>query len=218
MGIYNLLRYSAYRDSAFYYENRAKTNKRAKGVDYISVWDGLKYIKLTPLGQYIFGFSKTYAPKEIKKSKSQLKFDEYKPIITVEPTDVISLTKIEQFTEKYDTNRYILSYNKIFKDCKSYKMVNIKIDSFYSQIEANPPQIFKVFFDNIKDRANRLKRDLKQVVIDLDNNSELLNLFMTNKKLQDIIIKAQGYRIIVEKNNMAKLTKILKDNGFFVDF
>ena len=190
----------------------------AKDKPYISVWDGLEEIKLTNLGRYIFGFSKTYDKKEIKSKKTEVKFDEYKPIITLQNQDAIMIAKLEPYTEKYDTNRYILSYSKIFKDCKNYKALEFKIDSFYKKIEKNPPKVFIEFFDEIKNRANFLKRDLKQVVIELKNDKKLLNLFMTNKKLQEIVIKAQGYRIIVLKEDIPKLTKIVKDNGFFIDF
>ena len=201
-----------------YDEPKSDSTIRAKGKEYISVWDGLRYIKLTELGKYIFGLSKKYEQKTIKKITTQLKFDEYKPIITIDSQDTITQAKLEPFTDKYDANRYILSYTKIFRDCKSKKVLDIKIDNFYKQIEPNPPQVFKDFFEQIKLDSNMLKRDLTQVVIKLKNNKKLLNLFLKNKKLQEMIIKAEGYRIIVSKNDIPKLTKIVKDNGFFIEF
>ncbi len=201
-----------------YDKPKSNYNIKAKDKEYISVWDGLKYVKITELGKYIFGFSKKYEQKTIQKSRQNLKFDEYKPIITIDSKDTISQAKLEPFTETYAPNRYILSYAKIFKDCKSTKALELKIESFYKQIEKNPPQVFKDFFDEIKANQNLLKRDLKQVVIELTNNKKLLNLFMKNKKIQELVIKAQGYRVIVLKENIPKLTKIVKDNGFFVEF
>jgi hypothetical protein len=190
----------------------------ASGKRYISVWDGLGFIKLTELGKYVFGLRYTYDQKEIVKKTTSLKFDEYKPIITVDKQDTIMLAKLEPFVQPYDENRYILSYAKIFRDCDKYKALELKIDSFYKHIEQNPPKVFDEFFDEIKQKANLLKRELKQVVIKLDEDKKLLNLFMTNGKLQELIIKAEGYRIIVLKENIPKVTKILKDNGFYIDF
>ena len=66
--------------------------------------------------------------------------------------------------------------------------------------------------------SNLLKRNLKQIVIELEDNKRLLNLFMTNQKLQKLFIKAEGYRIIVLKDDISKVTKIVEDNGFFVEF
>lgn len=190
----------------------------AKGKGYISPWDSLEFVKLSKLGEYIFGLRESYEQKTITKKPTTLKFDEYKPIITVDAQDALSLAKLELYCDKYDANRYILSYAKIFKDCKNSKALELKIDSFYKNIESNPPKVFQNFFDEIKQNTNALKRDLKQVVIELDNNKKLLNLFMQNKKLQELIIKAQGYRVIVLKENIPKLTKILKEYGFFVEF
>ena len=192
---------------------------KAKGKEYISVWDGLKYIKITELGKYIFNITYKYEQiKIVKKSTKKIKFDEYKPIVSIDKQDAITRAKLESFTDIYDDNRYILSYAKIFKDCKSYKALTLKIDSFYANIEKNPPQVFKDFFNEIKENSNLLKRDLKQVVIELKNNKKLLNLFMNNKKLRELIIKAEGYRVIVLKVDVPKLTKIVKDNGFFIEF
>ncbi|MCK5867304.1 MAG: hypothetical protein KAG14_02815 [Mycoplasmataceae bacterium] len=196
----------------------SELNISLRDKEYLSLWDGLKYIKLTKLGKFIFNFEKKYNIKEKKHENTNMHFDEHKPIITISSNDALSLAKIENYTEKYDENKYILNYAKIFKGCETYKTLNIKIDSFYKQIEQNPPKVFKDFFNKIKKQANKLQEHTDNVVIEIKNDQELLNLFMNNKKLQDLIIKAQGYRIIVLKTNISKLTKILKDNGFFVDF
>jgi hypothetical protein len=191
---------------------------KAKGKPYISTWDGLEYIKITDLGLYLFGLTDSYTQEKMVKKESKLKFDEYKPIITVDKSDIVMLAKLDPFVEKYDNNRFILSYSKIFKDCKNSKALELKIASFYKNIEPNPPKVFIKYFDEIMEKANILKRDLKQIVIDIKNDKKLLNLFMTNKKIQEIIIKAEGFRILVLKDNLPKLTKIVKDSGFFVDF
>ena len=190
----------------------------AKDKPYLTPWDGLAYVKLTKLGEFVLGLRKSYEYKRTAPKKKGLKFDEFKPIITVSKDDTIMRTKLESYADKYDADRYILSYAKIFKDCKSTKMLQLKIDGFYKQIEANPPKVFKEYFDTIKENANLLKRELKQVVIELKNNPKLLQLFMKNKKLHDFVIKAEGYRVLVLKENIPKLTKIVKDNGFFVEF
>ena len=195
-------------------------NITAKGEDYISVWDGLKYVKLTELGNYAFKFSNSYTPKEqiTITPISKLRFDEFKPIITVSKDDVIAIAQLEPFVDKLDNNRYILNYSKLFRGCDNFKALKLKIDSFYTKIEKSPPKVFIEFFDKALKNSNLMKKNLKQVVIELEENRELLNLFMNNRKLQELIIKAEGYRIIVLKNDISKVTKIAKDNGFFVEF
>ncbi|HHH37812.1 MAG TPA: hypothetical protein ENK77_04260 [Epsilonproteobacteria bacterium] len=191
---------------------------KAKGKPYISLWDGLKYVKLTSLGRYIFDYTKTYTPQKRVNKASSVKFDEYKPIITVDSHDAIMLAKLEPYSEKYDKNRVILSYSKIFQGCKTNKMLEMKIDKFYTLFDEPVPYLFDLYFDEIQRRSGLLKRDLSQIVIELKNDKQLLNLFMTDKRLQSLIIKASGYRVIVSKSDLPKLTKIVKENGFFVEF
>ncbi len=193
-------------------------NMNLAGLPYISVWDQLKYIKLTQLGLYILGINDEYTIKQIEQKESTLKFDQFKPIITIDSQDTLMLSKLEPYTIHYEDNKYILNYNKIFKDCNTYKSLKLKINGFYKNIVSKPPQVFIEFFNTILENANMLQKDIEQIVINLKNNKKLLNLFMTNKKLQDITIKAQGYKIIVSKNNLLKLTRIIKDNGFFIEF
>jgi len=197
---------------------KSSYNITAKGLPYISVWDSIKYIRLTKLGLYTLGKIKEYKVKAIEKKETKTKFDIYKPIISVEDQDTLMLAKIEPYTEKYDQNRYILSYSKVFRDCKDIKSLKSKIDGFYKNIESKPPQVFVRFFDEILDNANMLKHEQIYYTIELVNNKKLLNLFMTNKKLQELTIKAQGYKILVLKKDLSKLTRIVKDNGFFVEF
>jgi len=189
----------------------------AKGLSYISVWDGLKYVKLTTLGLYTLRINQTYNAKKIEKKVSNIKFDEYKPIININNEDTIMIAKLEPYVEKYE-NRYILSYSKIFRDCKNTKALDLKIAGFYKLFDTKLPKVFDDFFSDIKSNSNMIKRDLKLITIVLKNNKKLLHLFMTNKKIKEIIIKASGYRVLVLKDDMLKLTKIVKENGFFIEF
>ena len=192
---------------------------KAKDKEYISVWDGLKYIKLTKLGEYIFNLSSSYSPKEmVVKKDTSIKFDEFKPIITVAKSNTLMIAKIEPFVEKLDNERYILSHAKLFRECKSVKMLKEKIEKFYKNIEQKPPQVFVDFFEECISNANPMKRNLKQIVIELKENKKLLNLLMSHKKLQELFVKAEGYRILVFKDDIPKLSKILKENGFFLEF
>lgn len=191
---------------------------KAKNKPYLTIWDQIKYIRYTKLGLYLFDFTKEYKVAKIEKKESELKFDEYKPIITIDKEDTITIAKLDPYVELYDTNRYILKYNKIFKECKTYKELENKIENFFKIIKVDPPQIFIEFFDDIKRKANILKNDQNYTVIEVKNNKDLLNLFMTNQKLQEIIIKAQGYKVVLQKSDLPKFTKIVKDNGFFVEF
>jgi len=201
-----------------YDDPKSEYTVTAKGKEYITVWDNLEYIKLTQLGLYVFGYNKTYEVKKVETNSVKLKFDEYKPIITVDQNDSIMLAKLEPYTIEFEKDKYILNYSKVFRDCKTTKTLHLKIDGFYNNIESNPPQIFIDFFNDIKRKSNMLSNESKYSIIELKNNKELLNLFMTNKRLQDIIIKAEGYRVILLKSDMIKFTRIVKENGFFVDF
>jgi len=201
------------------YDDPVSTRKlTAKAKPYISLWDGLRYVKLTDLGKYLFGITKSYQVKKVINKSSKIKFDEYKPIISIDKNDFVMIAKLEPYTELYDKDKYILSYKKIFQGCSTNKMLELKIDKFYTLFDEPVPVLYDDYFDDILSRANLLKINSDQIVIELKNDKRLLNLFMQNKKIQELIIKASGYRVIVSSNDLSKLSKIVKDNGFFIVF
>jgi hypothetical protein len=203
--------------------NSAKSNSdvSVKGEVYVSVWDSIVAIKMSELGKYIFGYSENYEAKTVEKTKTEVKFDEFNTVIMIDKNDTLLRAQLEAYTEEIDVTRYKLSYTKIFKECSSQKVLELKIEKFYDIIkmsEMQLPQNFRDYFEEIKSRAGLLRRDEEHVVIELQNNKALLQLFMSSKKLQELVIKAQGYRIIVDKKDVSKVSKIVKESGFFVDF
>ncbi|MBL0707746.1 MAG: hypothetical protein JJW00_01715 [Sulfurimonas sp.] len=201
-----------------YNEPTSPHSIKQKGKNYISVWDGLRYIRFTALGLYVLGFEKKYRADVTKVKKTDLKFDAYKPIITVDSSDIIAQAKLEPYVVKYDTDRYILNYAQIFKNCTNQKVLNLKIDNFYKTIEPKPPKIVDDFFQNIKKKSALITKETQNVVLVLQKEKELLNLFMTNRTIKELVIKATGYRVVVDKDNLPLLRKIVQENGFFVEF
>lgn len=190
----------------------------ALGKPYISVWDGLKYFRLTPLGRYVFGFSRDYTPKFSDVKTVTTRFDTFAPIITVDPQDTVMRARLEPYAVALDDGRYVLDYGVLFKECKNVKELKLKIERFYEQIEPEPPQVFVDFFDQARARAGLLRRKRKLAVLELEPVEGLPELFMQEQKLHPMIIKAEGYRIIVAEEDLPKLSKILKTHGFFINF
>ena len=154
----------------------------AKSKVYISLWDGLKYIKLTPLGLYLFGFEKKYKVKKSIATSSKIKFDEYKPMITIDKNDYIMIAKLEPYADMHDGNRYTLNYKKIFQGCNTKKLLEKKIDKFYTLFSEPIPALYDNYFDDILSRINLLNTDDDKVIIELKNDKRLLNLFVSNCK------------------------------------
>jgi len=192
-------------------------NFTAKNKDYLTIWDNLEYIKLTKLGLYIFGKTKEYEVKVSEKKHIDLKFDEYKPIITVDKSDSINIAKLEPYTISYGINKYILNSSKIFKDCKTYDALKIKIDNFYKIIDKDLPKVFIDFFEQLLNQSNLVTIEPEIITLQLKKDMKIVALFQKDKKLQDIIIKAENYKVLVYKKDLVKFIRILKDNGFFIE-
>ena len=82
----------------------------------------------------------------------------------------------------------------------------------------NLPANFTHFFESIKTDANLIHKEPKFITLKLEKNQKLLNFFMRNERLNRLIVKASGYRILVAKEDLTRVASILKEHGFFVEF
>ena len=184
--------------------------------DYITVYDGLKYVRMTELGKYVFGFTKKYTASEKEIIRSKISYDDYEPVLLVNEDDSINIAKIESYTERTSPGRYALSYEKIFRDCPTVKLLEQKVKKFYKIMDDTPPPIHKAFLDKIINRKNVLKKESALMVYKLDKDPDLMNIFMNNKKLQELVYKAEDYHILIHKDKFPIFKKIMKQNGYFI--
>jgi hypothetical protein len=187
-----------------------------KDEEYSTLWDGLRYLKLTGLGKYAFGFSETYTPDVLELSPSKFRYDPIEPLIILEKDDQINALRLAGFTKYLGKNRFALNSDIIMSGCLDKKELNAKILSFYEMIDENPPSHIRSFLNNIQNRADLLKLQKGLILFEMKKDPDLLALFMENKELRSMIIKAEAYRFLIPKEFVPKMVKILHENGFFI--
>ncbi|MBU0568395.1 hypothetical protein KJ693_09045 [bacterium] len=189
---------------------------KEKDKDYLSVFDGLKYIRLTKLGAYILGLAKDYEVK-FEQEKANIVLDEKSLIINVEGRDRLKEMFLEKMADKIGEKHYRIDYNSFLKDCYSKKDVEGKVELFWDHVSAKPPKIWQDFLDEVLDKINPLTRRPKMAVYKLASNKELISLMARDEVLKKYIAKAEGYHILIEASNVKKVKKRLEEFGYFID-
>lgn len=181
---------------------------------YLSVFDGLRYVRLTGLGEHILGLAKDYKI-EIKEEETRLSLDDKRLIIDIDGSDKIKQMVLDKVGERINKRSYKVSYNSFLKDCNSYNDILKKINLFENQISQNPPGIWLEFLNEISKKANPIERDFDLLVYKIKNNPELIALVARDKILKKYILKAEGYHILIDKKNLHKVKKRLEQFGYF---
>lgn len=180
-------------------------------------FDMLDYIRLTPLGRYALGITDEYeAPKHDNKAYFEL--DPERLIIRslVNPNPYAQLLKDTSIS--ISKNRFETSPLSFLANCHTRDDVESKIKIFRQFISDELPTLWEQFFEQLLQHCHPLveaNTAFKQYTID-PNNHELIKLITTDPVMRKIIIRAEGYRILVKIEDLKKFETQLKKHGYLL--
>ncbi|MBU0701798.1 hypothetical protein KKE26_11010 [bacterium] len=184
---------------------------------YLSIFDGLQYVRLTKLGAYVLGLTQEYEMEKIEKQKANLTLDEERLLIHIEGEDVVKRLALEKVGEKISSVHYRVGYNSFLKECFCEKDIQQKIIFFKNYISSKPPQIWQDFLNGIMKKINPLTIEGDITVYNLTPDKELISILATDEILKKYILKAENYRVLIKTAHINKVKKRLGELGYFVD-
>lgn len=182
---------------------------------YLSKFEGIKAIKFTELGRYIFDRVDTYAFKEEEEGIAVLEEDRL--IITLIGDSPIKILFLESIGTKISSNKYKVSENSFLKKIKMKNQYYDKVNEFKEKISLNFSEIWVEFFEKMEKRVNGIEVINDYKVLKLKDDKELINFIVKNKEIGKLILKAEDFHILIKKENIEKFSEILKENGYYFE-
>lgn len=183
-------------------------------------YGGLRYVRLTQLGKYAFGVIPSYLPPTVENPQEIFELDDRRLIIRITRENNPYESLLADIAVPIGNHRYRVSNESFLKKCQSKKDVKGKIEFFKHFIyQKKEPAIWKRFFESLLKQCNPLElQDASRYILyQLDGKDEgLLRLLTTDPVLKALIIRAEGYRILVEKDNQKQLMERLKAYGYLL--
>ncbi len=183
-----------------------------------SVFHSLQYVRLTELGRYVLGLTSTYTPP-LQEEQELFRLDENRLIIRSLVENNPYETLLQDTAISIGNHRFLMNNDSFLKNCKTEKDVQNKMDFFKQFVcQGNMPEIWSEFFKSLLKQCHPLKVSKGDYLIyQLDSaNKELIHLLTTDPVLKSIIIRAEGYKILVESKNRSKLVERLKTYGYLL--
>jgi len=189
---------------------------RAKSRPYLSEYDGLEYIRLNALGEYILGISKTldYDPEKLT---AQVTLDEDRLIAYLKGDDPVKKMVLDKIAKMIHEGCYRVNYQIFLSDCQSKKDIDTKIQLFYEYISKAPPKIWQTFLDDICAKKNPLEEKMNLHVFKVKNNQELIELIARDEILRKLVLIAEDYHILISEHHIKQVQLRLGKFGFFMD-
>ena len=192
-------------------------NTNKYGTTYFSPFDGLKFLRLTPLGAYALGITDEYESQYVNP-QNKLHLSEDSMVILAEGNIAVIDVMLANYTEKEGSNRYRVTSAAFFKDCKNTNNIDTKINLFKKTISSKLPRYWEATFNEWKANAKKVKEDLSTVVFKIPADAkDLQNLIAKDAVLKAFIFKAEGFHVLVAKDNETKFKHRMKELGYYVD-
>jgi hypothetical protein len=198
------------------YDFPANKVLKQKGEQYLSIFDGIKYVQLTELGAYLSGRTSEYTRPIQEEKGAEVILDPNRLIITLHGEDRLKSMILERFANKISESRYKIDYSSFLKECSSKKDITQRIKLFKTEIVSKPPQVWLEFFDRVLSRVHPLTSQETLKVYKLSPDKELIHLMATDSILKKYILKADDFHIIVELSNFPKVRQRLESLGYLI--
>lgn len=176
------------------------------------------YIKMTALGAYVFGLTNKFVQIQ-ENNIAPLYLDEIAPVIHIDKNDKVSKILLEQ--NCIPISPVLFKIDK-FKILKNYNTVQ-QAETFFRQLETYSKKELPAIWKNIKDSICSsyisLTPDTDWIVLSLEGQkAELIGCVESIKQGGFEILKMEGKRICIKKDNLSKFIKLLEKKGIKINF
>ena len=182
--------------------------------EYLSPFDGLRFVRLTPLGEFVLGRRETYEVTSEAAARVAVILDETRLLATCRNADALTELALGQFLEKLAPGRYRMTPKSLLGGCKSREDIEERMRLFRRVVSANPPAVWEAFFERTLARIAPLALEPEYIVLKVGADEEIRRLFASDPALREITLKVEGLRIAVRRSDLKKLAKRLEQFGY----
>lgn len=181
-----------------------------------SQYSGLKYVRLTPLGAYLFEVSNHYTQPEFKVVPNPVLSPDSLTIIA-HPDDNTATFMFGSYVYKMSSdNAYYTNYAIFMQDCTTLMQLKNKVDAFKIAVkDLEIPDNWHTFLNAMIAQANPFKNTNTHRLIQIPaNNTDLVRLIARDVELKKYIIKAEEFYIVVFSKYEHYVKQRLKELGY----
>ncbi len=188
----------------------------ADDLSALSRYDGLKYFRLTALGEWILGIKTSYEVKN-PESRTQFKFlPNLELALTTQTIAASDKIIINRLCDQTSDNLWTLSKIKILNLLEQ----GISIEEIESQLTAlsdnhSLPPIFRTFFDDLKKKEGQLSKRGSYILIECQD-AQIALLLANDRELKKFTFLVPERQLIVLAEREEYFRRHVKKLGYFL--
>lgn len=183
-----------------------------------AAFEGMRYVRLTPLGRYAFGLDKRFANPNEKTAAELFDIDDQNLIIAVLDSSAPQAKFLRECAENIGGSRYRLSFSAFMQGCTNEEQVMHRIKAFSELICPEPGPKMAEFLDTVDLRTQCTMAVDKRYTL-LRINPEvpgLLDFLASSAYVKHYALKAQGHHLLIEEQRLHELRTLCLQHGFLI--
>ncbi len=178
----------------------------------ISPYDALTHARVTAYGRWCLGLSETKPKRTVEEFEAIA--DSELLLVTFRGKSLERRLFLEQIGEKMGDERFRVSEASFIRDCSTKAEIESLIQRFKKLIDAEPSPRWEELFATIRSRAGLFSRPTECYVFTLPADPRIRQIFTEDVRLRTLVIRAEGSRIVIDRDDYKRLVKILTEYGF----
>lgn len=182
-------------------------------------YDALKYVRLTPLGEYALSMTTEYEKPKTKEDTEKF-FEVYEDNLMVRmlKEDNPYASVLTNIGKSISKKLYKVSYESFLDGCTCKKDITDRIHLFKEYICPELPANWLQFFKDLEKHSRPLKEVRKKYTLLQipKDDKELQRIIISDPEIRKYTLKAEGFILLVETDYKDKVVKALKKHGFLV--
>ncbi len=183
---------------------------------FLTPFDGLEAVRLTPTGAYAFKRSNTFKLKVADQTKCRIHAYPERLLIRVSDLDPITRKVLVEFMVELEPGFYRLESKRFLQGCNSPEAIRARVADFKRRLPVELPQFWIDYLEQLISRDLLLPEEGDYTIYSLAESPELQRLFVSNSELKKHAFRVEGHRIAIREHDLAAVRKILLKKGHYV--
>ena len=177
--------------------------------------EGMRYVRLTPLGRYAFGIDADYTMKEAGGNLG-VEFDPRNAIITINEKSPYQMF-LSNVAKRISPTRFSISAKILLKGCASKEELEQRIDNLRTLIDPKKEPALKNIIDEAMRHTDCAVRDGGYSLLRLRSDLPgLREAILANRELREMTILAGPTLALVKTHKMERFNSIMASLGYLM--
>lgn len=183
---------------------------------YLTPFDGLEAVRLTPIGAFAFGHRKDLALAVHEKPKCEVHPHPDRLLVRATLPDPLTQKVLREFMEEIGPGLYRLDRTRFLRGCWNPDGIRARVEDFKRRFPAALPPFWEEYLEGLTREGLALRPELHCTIYALGDSPELARLFAADPELRDSCLRVEGRRVAIPNDEFPTVRKRLLKAGYYV--